>query len=1076
MTKRHRMGLFALCLLLAVCQMPAAAQPAQRQVVRVGFFAFDGYHMQDKNGVRSGYGYELLQRMVGYTNWQLEFVGYDKSWGEMLEMLARGEIDLLTSAQKTPERLERFDFSNDVIGTSVGILTTNAGDTQYLTDDYAAWNGMRVGMLKNNSRNDGFAAFAARHGFAYAPVYFDDVQTMLDALKIHKSVDAVVSSNLRAIRDEWTLAQFDASSFYIIVKKGNAELLSQIDDVLDELFSVEPGLRTRLMNKYYLPDSGEKIAFTASERAYIRSAGDEPLTAILNPDRAPYSFLQDGQLTGILYDLANEIIARSGLKIQFKPLATRAAYNRCVEAGDYDIRFDAGYRLLQADEGHHRLTAVYLEAPISRLYLRQTPAFKTAALLKSGVIAEVLRERLTELGTELVYYESTQEVIDAVLTGRQDVAYLNSNAAMLAVQSEPTNALISEELYGFVSPYCIELGDKADPLLYAILSKTISSISKAQTDEINQRYIAYTQAPFTLLGYLYDYPAHVLIAVLLFFMVTALMYLAVHQTKKRKRAAAALVEEARRNDLLRNALNTAENADAAKSQFLSRMSHEMRTPLNAIIGFLTLSRNADMPTLRTYLQNSEIAARQLLAVINDVLDMSAIESGKFKIANTPFDFKQTLHAVTNIYLPLCQQKGLDYETKIESEVDEWLVGDPLRVNQILMNLLGNAYKFTSKGHVWLKISQRPSQGQRVFIHMEVSDTGCGMSEDMQARVFKPFEQEDEKTALKYGGSGLGLSIVKNLVSMMNGAIRVESRLGGGTTFAVDLPFGTCGEHPFARLPVDRARLRALVVDDTPEERSYLSSVLTRIGIRHTCVADCDAALEALREGGAQNDPYSVCLVDWRMPQIDGIETTRRIRAQYGEDMIVIVVSAYEQQHAYETATKAGANLFVNKPIFPSTLFDLFMKLTGGQIGRDKADLNATPDLEGRRVLLAEDLEMNRVVAEGLLDLLGVKCQSVENGKEAVETFEASEPGRFDAILMDIKMPVMNGYEAAMTIRKSAHPQAKTIPIIAMTADAFSEDIAKALSSGMNAHIAKPIGTDALASTLASAFAADPGEK
>ena len=1066
-----RLAQLALCLILALsllCGTGVAQQ--QRKTVRVGFFAFDGYHMLSDAGVRSGYGYELVERMAGYTNWKLEFVGYDKSWSEMQEMLASGEIDLLTSAQKTEERLERFDFSTQSIGTSAAILTVKAGNSTYLMNDYQNWSGMRVGMIRGNSRNDSFAQFAMEHGFTYQSVYYNDTDELMEALKESEQIDAVITSNLRAIRDEWILTQFDASPFYVMVRKGNTALLAQVNQALDGLFATETELRSMLMNKYYSPDSGDEIPFTAEERAYIQSLEGTTLTAIINPDRAPYSYVKDGQYTGILYDIAQEIITRCGLSIEFVPFANRAAYIDRLESGDFDLCFDAGYNLKQADERDYRLTAIYLDAPISKLYLKDTRDIKTAALPDRGVIAGVCADILTTQSIAITYYKSTDELISAVVRGKQDMAYLNSSAALYAMQTEVTNRLIAEEAHGLSSRYSVAVDADLDPLLFSVLNKTVSGIWETEIDRISQRYSTYAEQPFSLIGYIYDYPGHILILVATLFIVIGLVVLSLYLDRKRKRDIERLNGEERRSKLLGDALSSAENAVSAKSQFLSRMSHEMRTPLNAIIGFIELAKDADIDEVRTYLHNSNIAARQLLAVINDVLDMSAIESGKLKIAHSSFDFKQSLQAITNIYLPLCQQKGLNYETKLLTSVDEWLVGDQLRVNQILMNLLSNAVKFTTKGHVWLKVSQKDSRDGEVFVRIEVSDTGCGMTEEMQERLFRPFEQESAKTAQRYGGSGLGLSIVKNLVTMMNGAIRVDSRPGEGSTFTVDLPFQKSDIGKQLQTPNGVKNMRVLAVDDNASEREYLSIVLKRIGVRHTCVADCNQALEELDRAVEEDDAYHICLIDWQMPQIDGVETTKRIREKYGNGVVVIVVSAYEQNQANENAKTAGANLFIAKPLFQSTLFDLFMTLTSGHITNTDQESGGAPDLAGHRVLLAEDVEMNRIVAVGLLGKLGVECDCVEDGKQALDMFTSMKPGYYSAILMDIKMPVMNGYEATRAIRSSSHPDAKTVQIIALTADAFNEDIARTLSAGMNAHVSKPIETVALKAALVAAFA------
>ena len=303
-----------------------------------------------------------------------------------------------------------------------------------------------------------------------------------------------------------------------------------------------------------------------------------------------------------------------------------------------------------------------------------------------------------------------------------------------------------------------------------------------------------------------------------------------------------------------------------------------------------------------------------------------------KLSFEPFDFQYTIQSLTNLYLSQCQKKGVSFDTKLLTPVDDWLIGDQLRLNQIIINLLNNAVKFTERGHIILTISQHDTQDETVFVRFAVEDTGCGMSEDMQARLFKPFEQESAGTAQKYGGSGLGLSIVKNLVTMMNGAICVKSQKGVGTTFFVDLPFSRTGKIK-EEIKLDGIEnLNVLVVDDEEYERKYISIVLDRIGVCHTCVESGDAALTELEQAFAANTPYNICLIDWKMPNETGVEVTKRVREHYGEDVVVIVVSAYEHNQANDQAKQAGANLFLSKPLFQSSLFNLFMRFTGGQLG------------------------------------------------------------------------------------------------------------------------------------------------
>lgn len=400
--------------------------------------------------------------------------------------------------------------------------------------------------------------------------------------------------------------------------------------------------------------------------------------------------------------------------------------------------------------------------------------------------------------------------------------------------------------------------------------------------------------------------------------------------------------------------------------------------------------------------------------------------------------------------------------------EEMLVGDALRLNQILLNLLSNAYKFTPKGgSIKVLITQEDRQGEKIYFRFAVTDTGAGISKKMQTRIFKPFEQESAETAQNHGGSGLGLSITKSLVEMMHGAITLESTIGVGTTFAVELPFDSISDLS-QNEPAEFRDIKALVVDDDAQTLEYTTIVLERIGVQFETAEGGEDALTRIQDAYTAGSGYDLCFVDWKMPGTNGVEVTRKIRELYDEDTIIIIVSAYDLSEIEDEAKAAGANMFIPKPLFQSTVYNVLMTLSGGKYTKATAD-EQDYNFDGKRILLAEDNEINREIAIDLLELVGLSVDCAGDGKEALEGFMAMEPGTYDAILMDVQMPFMDGYEAAKAIRKSDHPEAATIPIYAMTANAFTEDVSEAFSSGMNGHIAKPIDTQILYSTLKQCF-------
>ena len=501
----------------------------------------------------------------------------------------------------------------------------------------------------------------------------------------------------------------------------------------------------------------------------------------------------------------------------------------------------------------------------------------------------------------------------------------------------------------------------------------------------------------------------------------------------------------------------ANEASRAKSRFLSTMSHELRTPLNAIIGFASLSGDSidDPPVLRNYLRKIEISSKLLLQLISDILDVSAIESSKMKINNAEFDISKLITSLSALYYDQCASKGVEFSVVLRDIHSETLIGDPVRVNQVLLNFLSNAVKFTpSGGRVTLSILAVKREEKEVTLRFEIADTGCGISDELKTRLFMPFERADGDAARRYSGSGLGLSIAKSLSELMNGRVGVESREGAGSCFWVELPFASPAvERRSGFSPITNLRIAAAVTN--PEERGYIDQILTNIGAPHSMTGSAGEALELLREARGGENPYSLCILDWKMPDLNAADASRDIRAEFGGRTPRIMVLAYDIAEAKQLCTAAGADLIFGKPVFSSALYNALEEITASR-PREIPEAEPIRGFGGKRVLLVEDNRMNVEVAKLILKKFGLDVETAEDGKVSCELFTASEPGYYDAILMDVQMPVMNGYQATQAIRASSHPDAKTIPILAMTADAFAEDVARAKAAGMNEHISKPI--------------------
>ena len=525
----------------------------------------------------------------------------------------------------------------------------------------------------------------------------------------------------------------------------------------------------------------------------------------------------------------------------------------------------------------------------------------------------------------------------------------------------------------------------------------------------------------------------------------------------------------RQQKILQDALLVAQKANDAKRDFLSRMSHEIRTPMNAIIGMSAVAFNYldDKKRTADCLSKITFSSKHLLMLLNDVLDMSKIENGKLNIRQELFDLKNLVTSLADINYGLATAKGLAFEIVISGFKDELLLGDSMRVNQILLNLLSNAIKFTPKGgSVRLEIRMLRSASDKIWLRFIVKDSGIGMKKEFLEHLYEPFEQADNGIARKYGGTGLGMAITKNLVAIMDGTIEVESQEGAGTTFMVDLPFGVSKVDK--KTAAEMEEMRVLVVDDDNDTCEHAAVLLKGMGVNVDWALNGFEAIEKVRSACEDDGRcYDVCFIDWCMPELDGIETARRMRSYVGPDVLIIIISAYDWSGIEEQAKAAGVNAFIAKPFFASNLYNMLLTVSRKpELGFSAVGNKETYDFGGKKVLLVEDNELNMEIASELLKFVNLQVEHAENGKVAVNIFRNSKEKEYALIFMDIQMPLMNGYDAARCIRSSEHPAAGTIPIIAMTANAFNDDVQAAFDAGMNGHLVKPIDVEVLYKTIA----------
>lgn len=887
------------------------------RTVKVGFFKFDGYHMISDTGRRSGYGYDFLQEIGRYTNWRYQYAGYDKNWSEMQDMLEDGTIDILTSAQKTAERMKKFDFSAESIGTSSAILTVKSGNTKYAAGDYSTYDGMVIGQLKNSSRNSSLAEYAADKGFKYTSRYFDDADAMTAALQ-DGSVDALLTSNLRVISNEWILDKFDSSDFYVMVRKGDSDLLSQINKAISELDEYYPDWRSKLWDKYYLVDSGAAIPFTADEKAYIDSLAskDKKLTAIVEPDRAPYSYFENGVASGIMPEIFARIEGLTGIKFDIIETADRNDYFSRVSGRDHiDVRIDALDDYYAAETTGFRLTGSYLTATVSKVTGKQASSSSAVALTEKGDPTE-LRASLTRGHAPLVYYPSINDCIDAVKNGKVSSTYVYTYSAQRYLDHDATGSLTAVLLPQYQISFALGVAYDEDPRLLTILDKAVKYVNGSITHEIILEQTALPQHSLTFAEYVRENPMLLWVLIigmgLLIGLTAALLY---------RRRAVRLIEE--KNAELNSAIEQANKANQAKTAFLSSMSHDMRTPLNGIIGFTDFAMRTDDPKEKQeYLTKVQTSSSVLLSLINDTLDVSRIESGKVQLSLEYVSARMIFDNLCLVISSSARQKNINFVSELKMSENVEVKIDKLKLQEIFMNLLSNAIKFTANGGTVRFIVEETGAHEDIRdFKFTVQDTGIGMSPQFQKQMYEPFSQEHSSQNGSGTGTGLGLYISKRYIDMMGGRIEVCSDTGKGTVFDVYI---------------------------SAETRKCISEQKTRNAFSY--------------------------------------------------------------------------------------------------------------DFTGKCILLVEDNAFNSEIAKTLLEHNGASVAIAENGQQAVNLFADSPEGTFSAILMDVHMPVMGGYEATRLIRQMQKPDAQTVPIIAMTADAYDEDVQNCLKAGMDGHIAKPIDT------------------
>lgn len=1035
-----------------------------RDTIKIGYIDYENFINKESDGTYKGYGVDYLNEISKYTGWQYEY-HYD-TFENQLKKLKSGEIDFLCHSQPTRQRRKDYLFSKYSDGIEVSVLYTLHDDDRFYFNDYDHFDGMRIAFLKGSFQNKEFEDYAKQHGFSYKAQYYDTSDECFRKLD-QKKVDGVAMGSLAMQSDYKAVCKFGSDPFYFMTGKNNKKLLDVLNNAMTSVMVDNPYFESRLYNKYYRNSSvNSKVLFTREENDFIKKCGIIKIGFI--PNRKPFSYINDeGEVDGINVDIIKIIEKKTGLKFDFSMMDTGQTSLDYLEKNR--DAFVAGIlvtnplfeknRFLVSDSMYK--DDVVLACKRGMKYDIDAPKDTyTLAIPKSYV---ALKEFIISSHPEfrVVLGRTTQDCIKMVQSGKVDFMAQNKNV-LTPLMSDPHYDGITVLPTFFMTENLglVCRSTENNKILINIFNRCIDTITEDEISQITVDHIIVNGYKATFGDFVYKF-RYSLIMVSFLLLVLAVLIARIFNIKRRNYNIIL-----KKNEQLADAVNQAVSANQSKSQFLARMSHEIRTPMNAIVGLTAIASHhkSEPEKVEEYLSKIDKSSKILLNIINDVLDMSAIESAKLKIAHEPFNIREIISSIAEMYYVQCAQKGVEFEVNTSDIDHEYLIGDGLRINQIVLNLISNAYKFTpSGGTIKVAVQETSFKNGRAYVNFYVKDTGEGMSEEMQKHLFQPFEQEEAVTARKHGGSGLGLSIAKNLVEMMHGSISCKSEKGVGTEFLVSIPFDV-DESNEKIISNNFKELNALIVDDDRDTCDYTAIILQRLGVSYEIAENGSKAVDILSKAKEDGKNFNICFVDWKMPDMSGIELTGRIREMYNEKILIIVISAYDTSDIKDKAIVAGANAVLSKPLFQSTIFNLINKFSGGKLVNKHADVESY-NFDGKTVLLAEDNELNAEIATELLDMVNMKTVHAKNGEEAVRLFTKSEPGTYEAILMDVQMPIVDGYEAARRIRASLHPEAKSIHIFAMTANAFSEDVSAAFNAGMNGHIAKPIDTKLLYSIL-----------
>ena len=1059
LTRKSACVMLSLLLLLsAVLPVKAAAETASAKVVRVGSFE-DTFNYVNEKGARKGYGYELLETLSGYTGWQFEYVTCD--WSDCFEKLKNGEIDIIGGISYTEDRTQEMLFSDEPMGVEKYYLYADLARADISASDFKTLNGKKIGVLMGTEPEVMLAEWEEKYGLKTEHVNISNNEDVKQKLANHE-IDCFVSleESFWAERGISTITRVGESGIYYAINKNRPDIKEELDDAMRALDEAVPFYTADLYKRYFSMDYTPIL--TGEEKAWLRKHGAIRMGFLASDSGVSTFDPATGEFTGVITDyiqFAADCLGNQELEFQLVGYDSKEAELDALKSGEIDMIFHCDQNPNLAEEYHFACTNTTWTSNLMAVTNKQH-------FNENNVNRIAVPQNKLSLKKYLAFYYPQWEIVDC--DTQEDAARLvkdgQADCFVTGISSENKYS----KKYSFysvplVNPvrscFAVNSGNRS---LLSILNKTIKAMPVNMLAGALAMYKS-SARKVTLSDFIKDNFFKVMLISSIAVAVVLLTILMLLQKARKAEAAArkAASDTQELNAKLQVAVEKAESATRAKSTFLSNMSHDIRTPMNAIIGFTTLalSNIDDTDRVKDYLAKTLASSNHLLSLINDVLDMSRIESGKLHLEEVEVNLSEVLHDLKTIVSGQIYAKQLELYMDAMDVTDEDVYCDKTRLNQILLNLLSNAIKFTpAGGTVSVRVRQLAGQvrgcGQYEF---RIKDNGIGMSPEFAKKIFEPFERERTSTVSRIQGTGLGMAITKNIVDMMGGTIEVQTAQGKGSEFIIRVPLRVQAGHRPVEKITELEGLKALVVDDDFNTCDSVTKMLVKVGMRAEWTLSGKEAVLRARQSIEMSDAYHAYIIDWRLPDMNGIEVTRQIRS-LNNDTPIIILTAYDWSDLEVEAKAAGVTAFCPKPMFMSDLHETLMNAIG-QTQTDAAQEllpKKNTNFKGRHILLVEDNELNREIAQEILCEYGFRVDTAENGAVAVEKVSTAAPGSYDLVLMDVQMPVMDGYTATRKIRALDDPARAKLPILAMTANAFDEDRRNALESGMNGFLSKPI--------------------